>query len=298
MTGTRQMVVTLFIVALVCSLVLSFVYSYTAPKIKETRAQMTLAGLQDVIVAHEFAEVTPDTLWRALDSSGQFLGIVFRVFPQGYAGPIPITVGLGVNGSVLGVRVASAAEGMKETPGLGAKITEKAFTDQFAGKCADAIFLKKDGGEIDGITAATISSRAVCNGIRQGIEKYLEYIGPSLNLSCVFSDAQDFIEIIKDTLWYAVSGDDTLGLVFWGSTKGYADKIEFLVGMNKRAQITSVEILYSNETPGLGELIREEEFLQKFSNKVPDAISGATVSSQSLIDAVTAGVQRFTEYIK
>lgn len=298
MTNTRQMVITLFAVALVCSLILSFVYSYTAPKISETRTRMTLDGLQEVIAADEFVEVIPDTLWRALDSTGDPCGIVFRVFPQGYAGPIPITIGLDMEGVVTGVRIASAAEGMKETPGLGAKITEDAFIRQFAGKCREAISLKNDGGEIDAITAATISSRAVCKGVRQGIEKYREFIGPAPDLSCVFSGMDDYIEVIEDTLWYAVSGIDTVGLVFRGYTDGYADRIEFLVGMNEKAEITGVAILASNETPGMGELIREKKFLDEFKTGTPDAISGATVTSRSLIDAVVTDMKRFKEYLK
>ncbi|GAI55691.1 unnamed protein product, partial [marine sediment metagenome] len=139
MTSTRNMVLTLLIVAIVCSVILSFVYSYTEPLIAETQNQMTLDGLKQVINAQEFVEIIPDTLWRAVDSSGMLTGIVFRVFPQGYGGPIPITVGLDLDGKVTGVRVASAAEGLKETPGLGVKITEPEFKDQFIGKCGPAV---------------------------------------------------------------------------------------------------------------------------------------------------------------
>jgi electron transport complex protein RnfG len=297
MTG-RKMVVTLFVVALVCSIILSYVYSYTAPRIEKTRGQMTLDGLREVISATEFVEVIPDTLWRAIDSSGNFVGIVFRVFPQGYGGAIPITVGLDSAGSITGIRIASAAEGLKETPGLGVKITEVSFTKQFTGKCASAVQLKKNGGEIDGITAATISSRAVCNGVQQGIEKYFNYMDKSVDKKCVFPDAQDFMEIIKDTLWYAVRGTDTLGIVFLGVTDGYADRIEFLVGVDKDAKITGVRIIYSNETPGYGERIIEKEFLDAFKEKYPDAISGATVSSQALINAVKDYTKRFKEYVR
>lgn len=298
MTSTKNMVLTLLIVAIVCSVVLSFVYSYTEPRIAETQAQLTLGGLKQVINAQEFVEIIPDTLWNAVDSSGILTGIVFRVFPQGYGGPIPITVGLDLNGKITGVRIASAAEGLKETPGLGVKITEPEFKDQFIDKCAPEAQLKSDGGEIDAITAATISSRAVCNGVKKGIETYLNYLETPIDKRCVFSDAREFVEIIKDTLWYALKDADTIGIVFVGFTQGYLDCIEFMVGVGTDAKISGVEILYSSETEGIGEAIREKEFLDKFKEGSAEAITGATVSSQVLIDAIEEYITRYKEYLK
>ena len=57
---------------------------------------------------------------------------------------------------------------LSETPGLGTRITEDIFTQQFHNKSKDTIFkVKKDGGEIDAITGATISSRAVAQAITE-----------------------------------------------------------------------------------------------------------------------------------
>jgi len=299
MTSAKQMIITLFVVALVCSIVLSFVYSFTEPRIDETQRQLTLAGLREVIDAQDFAEVIPETLWQAIDSSGNHVGIVFRVFPQGYGGPIPTTVGLNFDSAITGVRIASAAEGMKETPGLGAKITENAFTEQFKGKCASAIQVKQDGGEIDAITAATISSRAVCAGIKDGIGRYSHYLGKEqIDKKSVYAEAQDFMEIIDDTLWYAVRDGDTIGIVFLSVADGYADRIEFLVGVNMRGKITGVEIVYVNETPGIGEMIGDRAFLDAFKKKIPDTITGATVSSKAIINAIKNNLKRFKEYLK
>ena len=298
MTNTRQMIVTLFMVALVCSIVLSFVYSFTSPRIADTQSELTLAGLKEVSAAQEFAEVIPETLWRALDSSGNYRGIVFRVFPQGYGGPIPITVGLDLDGKIIGVRIASAAEGMKETPGLGAKITDKEFIDQFIGKMAPEVPIKKDGGEIDAITAATISSRAVCVGIKKGIEKYMDYLAAGPDKRSVFPHATEFIEVVKERLWYALSEVDTLGIVYISTAQGYADSITFMVGVDREIEIIGVEIVYSNETPEIGELIRNREFLDAFKGGMPDAITGATVSSQALINEIKKSIEKYAEYLR
>lgn len=292
------MIVTLFMVALVCSIVLSFVYSFTSPRIAETQNELTLAGLKEVSAAQEFVEIIPETLWRALDSSGNCIGIVFRVFPQGYGGPIPITVGLDPDGKIIGVRIASAAEGMKETPGLGAKITDNEFIDQFVGKTAPQVPIKKDGGEIDAITAATISSRAVCEGIKAGIEKYTNYLGAEPDKKSIFPEAQEFVEILKEKLWYAMSGTDTLGIVFVSSVQGYCDCIRFMVGVNNDREITGVGIMYSNETLGIGEKIREKEFLDKFTEGIPETITGATISSAALIEAIKSDIEIYKEYLR
>jgi electron transport complex protein RnfG len=298
MTSAKHMILMLFSVAVVCSVVLSLVYSYTAPRIEETQSQMILDGLQEVISAQEFVEILPDTVWKAVDSAGQVVGIVFRVFPQGYGGAIPVTVGLDLEAKITGVRIASAAEGLKETPGLGVKIIEPAFRSQFIGMTADQVMIKKDGGEIDAITAATISSRAVCNGIKQGIKKYTDILCETIDMRCVvMPGAEQFIEIVKDTLWYALQGTDTLGIVFKATAQGYADRIDFIVGMDKKG-ITNMEILYSNETAGIGDLICERSFLDDFKNKIPDAITGATVSSRALINAFKIKVESYKKYIK
>ena len=298
MTSTKQMVITLFVVALVCSIVLSFVYSFTAPRIEDTQKELILASLREVITAAEFAEVIPETLWHAHDSAGNHVGLVFRVFPQGYAAPIPITVGLDNDGKITGVRIATAGEGMKETPGLGAKILESDFKDQFHGKEASQVLLKQDGGEIDGITAATISSRAVCSGIKRGIEKYMDELDVLLDMEMFFPSADRFVAIIEDTVWYALQENDTLGIVFVGKTMGYLADIVFMVGLAQTTAITGVNILSSQETEGFGEQIRSQEFLDSFKDGIPEAISGATVSSDALIKAVRTHVEKYKEYVE
>jgi electron transport complex protein RnfG len=299
MTRRRDMIITLFVVALLCSVVLSLVFAFTQPRIEATKKKLTQAGLSEVMkTAYEFTELIPETLWQATDSSDSFIGIVFRVFPRGYGGLIPITVGLDPEGRITKIRIASAAEGLKETPGLGVKITEPEFTGQFVNKAAADIKLKKDGGTIDAITAATISSRAVCNGIFEGIKKYHEYLALTIDPKRVFPDAGEFSEIIKDTLWYALRDSDTLGIVFIGITRGYADDIKFMVGLDRQERITGIEIVYANETTGLGETIKEKEFLDRFKTGKPETITGATISSQAVIEAVTGCRERFKGFLR
>jgi electron transport complex protein RnfG len=98
-------------------------------------------------------------------SGFQPIGYAFMTDGRGYGGKIGILVGVEVDRAVRGIRIISH----QETPGLGAKITSLDFLDQFAGLSPDALALRRDGGTVDAITGATISSRAVAEGVALGI---------------------------------------------------------------------------------------------------------------------------------
>jgi electron transport complex protein RnfG len=102
---------------------------------------------------------------------GTLVGAAFASSsPKGYGGSIDIMVGID-GATVNAIRVLAH----KETPGLGARIVEDAFLGQFAGRdrAGTAWAVRKDGGEIDEITAATISSRAVTAAVAEGLRAYL-----------------------------------------------------------------------------------------------------------------------------
>ena len=108
-------------------------------------------------------------------------GYVFIALGTGYSSVISAMVGVDPGGKIIGVKVLS----QQETPGLGAKVVEIRhgesdpwFTRQFSGKTVqDDIKVKKDGGTIDSITGATISSRAVTNSINAGLKKLMGIVG-------------------------------------------------------------------------------------------------------------------------
>lgn len=81
---------------------------------------------------------------------------------DGYGGDIVLMVGFRQDKkTVISYKVLQASE----TPGLGMKLSTPEFSGQFAGKDATSLKVKKDGGDIEAITAATITSRAVCRAI-------------------------------------------------------------------------------------------------------------------------------------
>jgi electron transport complex protein RnfG len=112
------------------------------------------------------------TVYRAL-KAGKVTGVAYEIFGTGYAGQMKLMLGIDADGRVLGVRALSH----KETPGLGDKIDVKKgdWILQFAGLAlgqppAEKWKVKKDGGQFDQFTGATITPRGVVTAIRHGLE--------------------------------------------------------------------------------------------------------------------------------
>jgi len=100
---------------------------------------------------------------------GRLCGVALKArSPAGYAGDIILLVGLTADGKVFGLRVLE----QRETPGLGSDVAAPAFRDQFRGRALDSTRWKvrKDGGDFDQVTGATISSRAVIGAVRETLE--------------------------------------------------------------------------------------------------------------------------------
>ena len=93
---------------------------------------------------------------------------------HGYAGPIDVVVGVLPNGTINAIDVLKC----RETPSLGTRVAEPKFKDQFKGRSAsDTVWAKvrKDGGEIQAVTGATISSRAVTEAVKAGLDAFAKH---------------------------------------------------------------------------------------------------------------------------
>jgi Na+-translocating ferredoxin:NAD+ oxidoreductase subunit G len=113
--------------------------------------------------------------------NNKLFGMAIETYTKkAFSGRFDIMVGFDDKGTILGTEVLKA----KETPGLGDKIDKKKsdFAIQFKGKSLPGFNLKvkKDGGDVDAITAATISSRAYCNAIDNAFKTY-QVIIPQFN---------------------------------------------------------------------------------------------------------------------
>jgi electron transport complex protein RnfG len=159
------MLLTVYCVAAAASL--AWVYSKAKPKIEENKTLRLLEARREVLPgAVKFVESTKDkNVLIAYDAYNKEIGKVASASPRGYAGPIEMIIGINKQCRICAVKILSQSE----TPGLGTRTDEPAFLKQFDGKNIKEIALKRDGGSIDAITGATISSKAVLKGIADSL---------------------------------------------------------------------------------------------------------------------------------
>lgn len=103
-------------------------------------------------------------------NNGRVEAFAYETEASGYGGDLGVVVGYDVaTDKILGIGVSKCSE----TPGLGTRVKEEGFCRAFAGLAVmDRLRLKKDGGSIDGVTGATISSRAVCAALNESMSRY------------------------------------------------------------------------------------------------------------------------------
>ncbi|MBO5499081.1 MAG: RnfABCDGE type electron transport complex subunit G [Bacteroidales bacterium] len=168
----KNMTICLFAICIVCSSLLAGVYALTKEPIDAAARAKNEAAIKEVLPESAVTieeERTVDfegasyAYNLAYDAQGNTVGCAVNVAPVGFGGPIAIKVGFDMNGVICNTKVLSQAE----TPGLGAKCVEPAFSDQFKGwdPAQKDLAVKKDGGDVDAITASTITSRAYADGL-------------------------------------------------------------------------------------------------------------------------------------
>ena len=165
-----RLALTLLVITAVVAVCLAAVNKITAPAIAELNAKNTQAAIEAVLPGggEELAEFPAVDLVAKVYASET--GYAVQVTPGGFDNTITMMVGVDKAGNVLGIDVISHTE----TAGLGAVADAEtpagiAFREQFIGK-SGSVSVSKDGGEIDSITGATITSRAICVGINAALE--------------------------------------------------------------------------------------------------------------------------------
>ena len=161
---------TLFIITAVVAALLAGINSITAPIIEQLNAEKTQKAIEAVLPGG--GESVPFTDASGLVSvvyKGE-AGYAVQVAPAGFDGPITMMVGVDFDGNVLGISIIKHTE----TAGLGAVAAAttsagEAFRGGFVGQ-SGAVSVTKDGGQIDAITGATITSRAVCAGVNAALD--------------------------------------------------------------------------------------------------------------------------------
>ncbi len=317
--------VTLMLIALVAALLLAATDRVTREPIQRVALAATNAARIAVFPdADDFVQVEPpqglNSLYEA-KKGGQTVGRVATVTTQGFAGAIEVTLGLDADQKLTGLTVGGTS--FAETAGLGSKAQEPAFTDQFMGKAVPVSL----GTDVDAISGATITSRAVVNGINQaagvlGVDVSAaqteadtashatsEAVAqPSLTpeelCQKAFPDADGFEAATAPegvlSLYAAKKAGADVGQVATASAQGFGGPVEVTVGLDLSGSIAGLYVGGKGfaETAGFGAKAQEAAFTDQFMGKTTplsygsgvDAISGATITSDAVMKALTAAL--------
>ena len=272
--------VPLVVICLVSALLLASFNLLTKDPIQQNSqraAEETRTRMLPIASSFEPMEVTEgsnmDSVYQGLDASGEPVGYVIQSTVNGYGGEVVVTLGMDMDGVITGVDVGG--ENFSETPGLGALAKEPAFTQQYIGKKVPLTLVKgnepKGENTIDAISGATRTSSAVNGGINLA-GKYISDLsgGGSPNTA---------------------------------SAQGFGGPVAVTLELDASGAISSITIGddYFNETEGYGKKALEDSFSSQFIGMKPplalsdiDAISGATVTSTAVVNAINTVYAQLT----
>ncbi len=175
--------VSLFLICVVVTALLALTNAVTAPKIDALAVETQEASKKQVLSsAASFSDekqIEKDgvsyTYYDGLASDGSVMGYVFVTSAKGYGGDISVMVGVLGDGTVAGVNILS----INETAGLGMNAKNQSFLDQFLGKSGEIGVAKNNPSdtEIQALTGATITSRAMATAVNTALSLYAEIGG-------------------------------------------------------------------------------------------------------------------------
>lgn len=168
------------------ALIVGLTWQWTHRPIADSRARHTIAELGRVlpvdlydnrphedVIWRDTGGGTPLPIYRARLDGVPSAAVLTAVAPDGYTGEIRMLVAVDAAGRVLGVRIIEH----RETPGIGDAVARHGWLSAFTGRSAadpppDGWSLRRDGGEFDGITGATLSSRAVVVAVGRAVQYF------------------------------------------------------------------------------------------------------------------------------
>ncbi len=179
-----NMVSSLVVVTLIASIALGYAYELTKEPIAAAKLAKKIRAIDQVVVEYDNNPVdemykihvagSEDSLEVYPAKKGdKIMASAIRTFsPKGYGGNVWLMVGLLPNGNIQNISVLEH----KETPGLGTKMNNTEFKNLFIGQNPSSFNLKvtKDGGDVDALAGATITSRAFGDAIQLAFDAYME----------------------------------------------------------------------------------------------------------------------------
>ncbi len=170
-SNLTNMVLVLGVTCLFCSAVLGGAYALTKEPIDAAAAAKTQQAVAQVLPPFENLEYNADSHYYTAKDGEAVVGYAIESTVVGFGGPLSLMVGVTVDGVVCNTSVLSHSE----TPGLGAKCsTDSKFMDQWKGfdPMVKKLSVSKDGGDVDAITASTITSRAYTLAVANALDVF------------------------------------------------------------------------------------------------------------------------------
>lgn len=177
--STLRLVLALGLSSAIASAALAFVYQGTREQIIRQEKEARLTAIREVLPAfdndpiQDAREIKVDgasyTYYLGKEK-GRVVGVAFSGAEMGYGGMLDVMIGVNPDGIITGTVVLKHAE----TPGLGTKAFTPSFENQYKGKNWEQVSLIRDGGSIQAITGATITSRAFTKAIQDSVKRFLQ----------------------------------------------------------------------------------------------------------------------------
>ncbi len=180
MSESLRMILVLSLICSFSGFSLATLKQITAPRIEEQKLIFVQGPALKQIFPDADNDPVKDRKIFALEESsavtlfpayknGTLTGIAFESFGEGFGGELGVMVGMNIQeGKLAGIGITS----MKETPGLGTRVAEQTFTSQFQGNSLARLALRSQGGNIDAISGASVSSGAVLSAVNNAMSTY------------------------------------------------------------------------------------------------------------------------------
>lgn len=173
----------LAIICVVVTLALSSTNLLTAGRIEALAIETQNKAMEKLIEADEYHELPAttsfgDITYYAAIKGGDTVGCIFVTEANGYGGVISVMTAVDMEGKIVAVEILEAAD---ETPGLGQNVTKPDWYSQFSGLKNDITVIKggsanQENNEVNAVTGATISSKAVTTAVNQALDYAQEII--------------------------------------------------------------------------------------------------------------------------
>jgi Na+-translocating ferredoxin:NAD+ oxidoreductase subunit G len=333
-SNIKNMVLSLFVICSLMAVALGYVYSITKDPIEASKKKSEIDALKLVL-----PEFDNDPFAEPQDFNGitiytgkkkdSVVGYAVKTYSEkGYGGKITLIAGFLPDGHINKIAVLEH----KETPGLGSNMSGK-FKDQFFGKNPSEFILKvkKDGGDVDAITASTITSRAFCDAVEKAYTTLAKNVlkievknncGDTCNISSIAPlkavmpvfDNNPLANPIKYggiEVYTGIKNKIITGYAVKSFANGFNGPVWILAGFTPDGTIKDTYILSSKESAGYGSHLSDSEFRNQFIQKNPgkykvavkadegdvDAIAGATISSRAFCDALSLAYETLSKNV-